>query len=44
MTFFEIYAFFLNPLLVAALGVGAAWLHIWDAKRREQRDTHHPAE
>ena len=44
MSFLEVYAFFINPLLLVALGVGAAWLHGWDMKRRDRHDRHHPAE
>ena len=41
MTFAEVYAFFLAPLVVAGIGAGAAWLHLWDLKRRHRQ---HPAE
>jgi hypothetical protein len=41
MSGLEIYAFFIAPLLLVALGSGAAWLHLWDLKRRDRQ---HPAE
>lgn len=41
MTFLEVFAFIIMPLLVAAIGWGAVWLHLWDLKRHNRQ---HPAE
>ena len=41
MTFFEIYALFILPVLVAAFGWGASWFYLRSLKHDE---THHPAE
>jgi len=28
MTFLQLFAFFILPLVIAAIGAGAAWLHL----------------
>ncbi|WEJ57587.1 hypothetical protein [Devosia sp. FJ2-5-3] len=40
MSFIEVFAFIIMPILVLAIGSGGAWLHMRDLKRHEQ----HPAE
>jgi len=33
MTFLQLFAFFILPLAIAAIGVAAAWLHLRSLKR-----------
>ena len=38
---FEIFALFVWPILIAAIGGAIAWLYIWNLKRHDRQ---HPAE
>ena len=41
MSFFEIYALFLFPILVAVVGAGIGLAYVWRLKRHDRQ---HPAE
>lgn len=38
MTSFQIFAFFGLPIIVVAIGAGAAYLHLRDLRRRHPTD------